>query len=1731
MPRRFATIKGDNKLPPTDRNALNALPFVKGLNQKLEFLIIFSKYDQSLMFYKLPSKRELPIYYETIETPIDLALIHYKIKKRKYDTVGELFDDLHLMVENAQKFNEPASEVYEDAQILRQTIFSLFKKYIKEESENKMALTDEKALDSNSLPESSEPTPKRCELSSRADNADGYGVPTRTSSRPRKPKYRNDGDFDQHGSFSKHSSDRKPETPSSPSTPLSHHKTSALQKSYSINLTDIADPLTSRCKSTSSTSLTSPASKVANGMNNKDFQSVINTVLAAQKGNRKVADMFMELPSKKEFPEYYQVITKPMDINTILKRINRGSIQSFNQLKEAFDLVFDNAQIFNEDDSQVHRDAIYLQRIVHAMISRLQLKQEENAKREPDKYAPLAKRVKTVQTAATSGEPVLTAKKPQKSPKITIKPPTPSLLIKKSKCMTTSASNVSTLEPSQDLPKRENLKLKLKLSERKMFKTINTTKKLSVQDKCKALFELIQNARDPTDEDRRELAEMFCELPPRDTPMYYDTIKHPISLKEIKTRITGRRYRSFDQCINDLTLMFENAKKYNEPGSQIYQDSVTLLNLVAEASDKLNNGIMVVNYEQETEMGDIDQSADNLKEGSKDHVHPSADDKQDQEVLTVTEDARLVKSEPVSNKLSAEHPTKSPKKNNTSVATKVKNSTSRKGDNDGDDHKGAVKPALPHLVSHSYRFAAWRIAAHFARSVHLIKNELLAVIDWTHLLNILQLIMQPYSPEKIRTSLGELPRPPQKWGRVACKFFFSRIAYYRQQQSYLIDAFTTLPDDPNYSNIIPNAICISDIYHSLMESYTTGEDAKSDVEFVNDLSLVFINGLVYNGPKSTEGQAAEKMLRVLRRIGQACFEKHTVLQCSSLKPAPLITQIGLEVITTLRYLSRDDRNLSSEFLALPDPIEMEEYYELIEAPIALSTIHLKLLKCVYNTLVELVDDFKLLFRNARVFNEPDSQVYKDVVALEKEFVEIFQKVVEPLNIHSPVANLTHQEMVSEFELQQSDILSVVPVDSIDPSDVKQEIDSMTTSNLYTGTKHQESEVIKPRDYVLVYNHFSFSGESSLPFTPALLIFIYSVTYFYRPRETFHVPTRSFYKNEVLLSTEAYVHPARHILRKCLVLFCRDYIKNEVRQFPPDDVFIVESRYNANQKATRPIKLWSKPVHHQYLVSRKPISLSSIPKVKSVFFDNFQRSSNPNGPFGVEMDIRNVPADATTSSITHFKTFYFEDKPYSVGEFVYVQSDEEYPYICRILDIWVDASYEPYIQGMWFYRPHEVPVEDPPTFYMRELLRGRTKDVNSLRTVLQKCIVLSKRDFLRKKTLHMSSWDTYFCQWDYNAQEKIVQSSQATPSCLSEYLLEYSSMKRPANLRKIYHPRRSASRSSTEKKTSSYFSDDGDNHGSDEELEARFEPVLYTRDRPVQGHVAQRAKLLPPPHVTANQKFRQLQGNNSPNSYSDSDRVTPIRVTGRVESTPPSGFRLFCREERRRMRAIDPTTRLETSDLNRQWQQLAPERRSSFECRAEAGAIRRGARDTPKSGKRLAESITVHHDQSNSPKSSAASSHVPPANGGGLQASHTKQQFQNRDPSLSRHCGAAFNQSRRLESEAKVGTVLSAQTPSVISSTPRAQLQPHSNVEAGVSYSDEYVLHLQALANQFDNKTQSESEQISNSFEEHQTDFLNLSDDPPDNNNNHPHQANPDKIAQLFRVMSELFSQGQDPMTA
>lgn len=43
---------------------------------------------------------------------------------------------------------------------------------------------------------------------------------------------------------------------------------------------------------------------------------------------RVLSEPFMKLPSKRELPDYYEIIKKPMDIRKILSRIDEGRVSS-----------------------------------------------------------------------------------------------------------------------------------------------------------------------------------------------------------------------------------------------------------------------------------------------------------------------------------------------------------------------------------------------------------------------------------------------------------------------------------------------------------------------------------------------------------------------------------------------------------------------------------------------------------------------------------------------------------------------------------------------------------------------------------------------------------------------------------------------------------------------------------------------------------------------------------------------------------------------------------------------------------------------------------------------------------------------------------------------------------------------------------------------------------------------------------------------------------------------------------------------------------------------------------------------------------------------------------------------------------------------------------------------------------------------------------------------------------
>lgn len=72
----------------------------------------------------------------------------------------------------------------------------------------------------------------------------------------------------------------------------------------------------------------------------------------------------------------------------------------------------------------------------------------------------------------------------------------------------------------------------------------------------------------------RGIIDPFLELPPKaQYPDYYQLIKHPIAMKQIETKINKKQYQSLKQFRQDIALLCNNCRQYNEDGSILYNDA------------------------------------------------------------------------------------------------------------------------------------------------------------------------------------------------------------------------------------------------------------------------------------------------------------------------------------------------------------------------------------------------------------------------------------------------------------------------------------------------------------------------------------------------------------------------------------------------------------------------------------------------------------------------------------------------------------------------------------------------------------------------------------------------------------------------------------------------------------------------------------------------------------------------------------------------------------------------------------------------------------------------------------------------------------------------------------------------------------------------------------------------------------------------------------------------------
>ncbi|QVM06491.1 hypothetical protein D8B26_001199 [Coccidioides posadasii str. Silveira] len=291
-------------------------------------------HDPSRLFHRSVNKRNVPDYYDVIKEPMALSILKQKIRNRSYKTFAEFVRDCALIPHNAQTYNRPRSQAYEDALIIKDVFASEFKKLADQEI---ISAETAELPDLGEIPEA-DPLPIEEEDDDEEEEDDDEEAEDsdEEGGRRRRKRFR-------RGSQSSKRGGNKDE----------------FRKSID------------------------PATRKKRGRPPRVDTPMEARIKAVLKGIRKPRDQgglkirhFEKLPDKALYPDYYTEIREPMAVDLIKRKSKRKKYASVDHFMRDIDLMFNNAKTYNQPDSQLYQDADDLQAEAHRLA--------EQEKNKPD---------------------------------------------------------------------------------------------------------------------------------------------------------------------------------------------------------------------------------------------------------------------------------------------------------------------------------------------------------------------------------------------------------------------------------------------------------------------------------------------------------------------------------------------------------------------------------------------------------------------------------------------------------------------------------------------------------------------------------------------------------------------------------------------------------------------------------------------------------------------------------------------------------------------------------------------------------------------------------------------------------------------------------------------------------------------------------------------------------------------------------------------------------------------------------------------------------------------------------------------------------------------------------------------------------------------------------------------------------------------------------------------------
>ncbi|THH30382.1 hypothetical protein EUX98_g3797 [Antrodiella citrinella] len=101
---------------------------------------------------------------------------------------------------------------------------------------------------------------------------------------------------------------------------------------------------------------------------NECYKAVLN---CEDDTGRKRCELFKDVPDRREYPDYYQLITRPIALSTLRKRINSNYYKSVLDFRDDMRLMFNNARTYNQEGSWVYVDAEEMEKVFDSVFERI----------------------------------------------------------------------------------------------------------------------------------------------------------------------------------------------------------------------------------------------------------------------------------------------------------------------------------------------------------------------------------------------------------------------------------------------------------------------------------------------------------------------------------------------------------------------------------------------------------------------------------------------------------------------------------------------------------------------------------------------------------------------------------------------------------------------------------------------------------------------------------------------------------------------------------------------------------------------------------------------------------------------------------------------------------------------------------------------------------------------------------------------------------------------------------------------------------------------------------------------------------------------------------------------------------------------------------------------------------------------------------------------------------------